>query len=37
MRKLILATLFLGLAGPVAAAELQMARAQPTLDLAGHD
>ena len=37
MRKLILASLLLGLAGPVPAAQLQLARAQPSVDLAGHD
>ena len=37
MRNLILASLLLGLAGPVPAAQLQLARAQPGVDLAGHD
>lgn len=37
MRKLILATLFLGLAGPLAASELQLARIQANPELAGHD
>jgi hypothetical protein len=37
MRKLMLATLFLGLAGPLAASELQLARIQANPELAGHD